>query len=344
MTQLCARRAPVSGETTVSIRVVRALAEVVESAGIPRAALLRAANLEPAQLDTTQIRLPRQQYDRLCEVAIDLTGDPAFGLHWAEALSGTSFFPISQLLTHSITLRKAFETLAQFERVLSDDCGFGLSEHDGRVLVRCRSVEGESPRVQRLRAEMIAIGLFRLIRLFNPGARMARVGFAFARPPYYSEYARVFEQTVDFERPFSGIEFNVSFMQGSSPQRDDDRYNAARSDAERSILRLSQREPYATRVCNLLVQQRAPRRPMKSVARALGLSERSLRRRLVAEGKTYNDIVNDALLILAKRLLREEQRTIQETAFELGFSDPAAFYRAFKRWTGTTPGSYRQQS
>jgi AraC-like DNA-binding protein len=79
---------------------------------------------------------------------------------------------------------------------------------------------------------------------------------------------------------------------------------------------------------------------MEQVAHALGLSVRSLRRRLADEGQSYAAIANEALTIVAKHLLRDRQRTIQETAYEMGFADTSSFHRAFKRWTGTTPGAY----
>jgi AraC-like DNA-binding protein len=61
-----------------------------------------------------------------------------------------------------------------------------------------------------------------------------------------------------------------------------------------------------------------------------------------AEGKSYNTVEKDALAIVARRLLRDEQRSIQEAAYEMGFSDTTAFHRAFKRWTGTTPSAYQE--
>ncbi|MFM2416817.1 MAG: hypothetical protein RL385_1540, partial [Pseudomonadota bacterium] len=75
---------------------------------------------------------------------------------------------------------------------------------------------------------------------------------------------------------------------------------------------------------------------------ALGLSARSLRRRLSEEGLTYSAVTEEALSIVAKRLLRVGRLSIQEAAFEMGFSDTTTFHRAFRRWTGTTPSAYRK--
>jgi AraC-like DNA-binding protein len=99
---------------------------------------------------------------------------------------------------------------------------------------------------------------------------------------------------------------------------------------------------YAERVRELLLENGAQTRiDMNAVARSLGLSARSLRRRLCDEGISYNSIAEGALATLAKQLLADQARSIQETAYTMGFSDPSAFYRAFKRWTGTTPKTFR---
>ena len=73
------------------------------------------------------------------------------------------------------------------------------------------------------------------------------------------------------------------------------------------------------------------------VARALGLSRQTLYRRLKAEGATFEGLLDRVRRRLALRLLREQGLSVKETAYRLGFSDPAAFSRAFKRWTGSSP-------
>jgi AraC-like DNA-binding protein len=74
-----------------------------------------------------------------------------------------------------------------------------------------------------------------------------------------------------------------------------------------------------------------------SVARALGCSRQTLYRRLKAEGVTFAELLDGLRRRLALRFVREEGLSVKEAAWRLGFSEPAAFSRAFKRWTGTTP-------
>ena len=80
------------------------------------------------------------------------------------------------------------------------------------------------------------------------------------------------------------------------------------------------------------------------VARALGYSRQTLYRRLKAEGATFEEVLDGLRKRLALRLLREERLPVKEVAWRLGFSDPAAFSRAFKRWTGASPTAGRRDN
>lgn len=77
------------------------------------------------------------------------------------------------------------------------------------------------------------------------------------------------------------------------------------------------------------------------VARALGCGRQTLYRRLKAEGVTFAQILDELRHRLALRFVREQGLSVKESAYRLGFSDPAAFSRAFKRWTGTSPREAR---
>jgi AraC-like DNA-binding protein len=84
------------------------------------------------------------------------------------------------------------------------------------------------------------------------------------------------------------------------------------------------------------------RASVEEVARALALSPRTLQRRLERAGTTFGALIDDARRSAALEHLRNPRVAIKETAFLLGFSEPSTFYRAFRRWTGATPASYRR--
>src|ERR1051326_9089628 len=114
---------------SMSVRVLRGLVEAVERVGVSREELLRAAQLEPAELDDEEACVPRFIVYRLCERALELTRDPAFGLHFSESLCAAAFNPISHLVAHAPTLRQGLESLHRFHRLLSDQESFRVSEH-----------------------------------------------------------------------------------------------------------------------------------------------------------------------------------------------------------------------
>ena len=77
------------------------------------------------------------------------------------------------------------------------------------------------------------------------------------------------------------------------------------------------------------------------VAQELGLTLHSLRRELRRDGQSVRGLVENAMCELACGLLATAETPIKEIAYRLGFSEPSAFHRAFKRWTGTTPAEFR---
>lgn len=81
---------------------------------------------------------------------------------------------------------------------------------------------------------------------------------------------------------------------------------------------------------------------LREIAQRLHLSECSLQRRLHGEGTCYADLVNEVRCELALRYIADELLALDEVAYLLGCAEPSPFHRAFKRWTGTTPGAARR--
>ncbi|HEX3597697.1 MAG TPA: AraC family transcriptional regulator ligand-binding domain-containing protein [Polyangiaceae bacterium] len=325
----------------VSILVVRGLLEALEHVNIPRERFFEAAGLDPTKLEEADGRISLAEYDAYHELALDMTGDEAFGLHLGEMAQAATYNLLAHLVVHAATLRHGIEALSRYHRLLLDRPAWQLVEQEHTATLLYDVAPG-TLRSRRFRAELSMTGFYRMARYFARNAQPHTVAFEHAAPAYEGEYARVFDGTARFEQGFTGIVMPREMLGASTMNQDAEFHAALQAQADKRVSRLARNTTYAQRVRELLLERGASTRiDMNAVARALGLSARSLRRRLYDEGVSYNTIAEGALATLAKQLLSDDARSIQETAYTMGFSDPSAFYRAFKRWTGTTPKTYR---
>lgn len=327
---------------SVSILLVRGTVEAVIAAGVSREELLGAANFELARLDDVDGRVGVEELDRVQTAALDLTGDVALGLHLGERASAAAYDMVAYLTSHATTLREGIESFLRFERILTDTAGSELAEGRDVATLKIGFLHSD-PRCNRLRAELSMTGFTRLIAHFvGPEGTPRRVCFEHPAPAYRAEYARIFGGKECFEQTFTGIEFDRALLDREQLHKNAELHAILTSEAERKLNRLTRGVSHAERLREYLVATAPEERPdMTSVARGLGMSVRSLRRRLSEEGVSYAGLVEEAHASVAKRLLDDPIRSIYETAYDMGFSDPSAFHRAFKRWTGMTPKQYR---
>ncbi|MET0390099.1 MAG: AraC family transcriptional regulator ligand-binding domain-containing protein [Polyangiales bacterium] len=329
----------------ISTQVVRTLVDAVGEAGVARSEFLRAAGLDAAELQAREHKLPLTKLHDLCALALELTGDPAFGLRSIERLSSDALNPLAALVVHASTLDEALHAIQEFRSLLGDQASFRIHDDDsGRVIVKHTLAADERLPVRRYLAEVTVAGLFCAIRRFRVADRISYAAFEYAAPSYVDEYARVFDGCARFAQPFTGLCFHRSLLTAAAPHPDPELHHALWAITRRRVGRQSDAASCATRLHDHLVWQPPPRdMSMQAAARAIGMSVRSLRRHLAAEGKTYSKIVTEAQTVIAKHCLRDVHRTIHDTASELGFADNASFHRAFKRWTGLTPTEFRKR-
>jgi AraC-like DNA-binding protein len=331
-----------NSEETLSVRAVRALVDAVERLGVSRTRLLAAGDWDPKQLEVVEGRIASSKFHRLCDLAIELTGDQALGLHVVKLLRPDSVDLVGQLVVHASNPRQAVESLIRLHKLMADRCHQQLIETDRHVTIRYMCPEGLSERARRFFAELHVTGAYRMFRYFAPKGRPTEVSFEHEAPAYRAEYARIFKGAERFGQSFTGITFERGLMDAARRYRDEEYHRTLCVLADSRVSRLGRGASCADAVREVIARH-DPRSKMgmAEVARALGVSTRSLRRRLSAEGTSFEAVVSDALATMARHLLVVQQRTIQETAYDLGYSDTTAFHRAFKRWTGTTPSAWQ---
>jgi len=330
----------------ISINVVRALVDTVETRGVPREQLLSAVRRDPNWVDNPATEVPLADYFKVCEAALDISNDYTLALSYGTQSQDQALQLITPLLKHAPTLRDALNALMRYGKLVGERVTFELREQHGQATLLYGGFHKDaSIRAGRFATEMTLAGLYRLMRTYSPHGRIHSVDFSYAAPSYQTAYTDVFDACERFDQPFNGIVFESAMLDTPSPYKDEDLHSMLHSLAERRLMRMTRRTPYAVRAREVLVRKRSPQRvPMVQVARELDMSVRSLRRRLAEEGKSYRCIASDACIAVATGLITEQRQSIKETAYAMGFSNANSFHRAFKRWTGTTPNQFINHS
>jgi AraC-like DNA-binding protein len=330
---------------SVSTIMVRVVVDAVERSGISRDELLGPLNIDAARLAEADGRFDLEEFSRVQERAMDLTRDDALGLHIAERTPDSSFDLIGHVVSHAPTLREAFALCAQFQQLILDESHSTLSETGTTATLQYNFVRS-SERSDRMMAEFVVAAFLRFVRVFGGASVVtARVAsFEHARPLHHREYARLFGDAARFGQPATALTFDRALLDRAQLHQNPGLYSMLRTQAERALERVTVALRPAEQVERYLRARPPARIPdLSTAAKELGLSARSLRRRLAADATSYRSLVRAALEASAGHMLRDPKHSIQETAHALGFSNVGAFHRAFKRWTGMTPAEYRER-
>jgi AraC-like DNA-binding protein len=326
----------------VSIVMVSVLAGVVERAGGSRHRFLSEARIEPHWVEDGTMRLSIDEYFRVTDAAIAVSGDPAFGLHMGEQARSAMFGVMGPLAEQAGTLRECVELMGRYARLLSEG-GFEpeLRERGESATIRFVAMRGEQS-AMRVIAEFVMTALLSALQLFAGGsARPTQVRFAYSEPPYAAEYQRIFGGAARFGQEFTEMAFPRGWLDKTHRYRNPELYTVLKAQADRSLVRLERDGSLRVQIERIMAEHGPRPLTMENAARELGMSARSLQRRLLAEKLRFAELVTHHRVEVAKRMLERPSASLQATAYEMGFASATAFHRAFKRWTGMTAKQYQ---
>ena len=319
----------------------RTILLALEARGIDPAVLVERAGLDPAAFADPDARFDVTDTAKLWRSAVEATGDPAFGLFASRFVTQTTFHALGYAVMASSTLREAVERNVRYGRLVSDAAACRLEE-EGRLA----RVVFEIPAEQPVPADEAMDGMISLIaRSFRAlaGGDLAPVRVALRRrtpPGAVDVWPKVFRAPVSFGARRDVLEYPVDVLDRRLPAGNAELARMNESVVADYLERLDQ-EHVTTRVRALLTCELSSGEPSPDdVARQLGLSRRSLQRRLADEGTSFKALLNETRRDLAQAYLREGHTSITEVTFLLGFADTSSFSRAFKRWTGVSPREF----
>jgi len=329
-------------ELTIAASGVSALIDVAVSKGANRRTLVDRAHLDPAELDDPDNRVAFSKYVALMRAAQEMCNDPALALHFGEEvdLSEMSF-------THQIGARSMAEGMALMNRYARLTVEVG-DENTDRFVVA--SVGGNLWMIDTRRnanafPELTESGFARIVattrRLLGDKQFIRAVHFTFPAPAYRAEYDRIFCVPVIFESDKNAFLLDDNAMNFKPPAASKYVAELLTAHAEDLLAKLESSKSLTDRVERLLTARlESGDVSMETIARELGLSRQTLFRRLKTENTTFEKVLDDLRHRLALQYLDGEKKSVNQAAYLLGFSDPAAFSRAFKRWTGSSTRSY----
>ncbi|WP_306565103.1 AraC family transcriptional regulator [Aquabacterium sp.] len=321
---------------------VRTVIEAARQLGVDPGALLKAAGIPEADLQAE--RWPIDHITRLWHAAQACTGDPGFGLKVGTGVSPASINVVGFALQSAATLREAIVMVQKYQRLISDGGRFQMLAGQTATWVVYHPQQGRlafSPaQIEAVLATVVRLAGWLTGTAFRP----VRVQFSQAQLAPAHDYHRVFGCPVEFEQALSGLLVDNAVLDQPLPQADaqlaqmHERYTAAR------LAALAIDSVSAPDVRQWLRLQMGPQVPRRAqAAQALGVSERTLARRLAAQGQTFESLLDEVRRELALQAVADPQRSLAEIAQSLGFAEASTFYRAFCRWTGLPPVRWRRQ-
>ncbi len=327
---------------TISISFVEEALVCIRERGLDAETLLRQAGISPELLGSPQARVSSTHYGQLWHGISQTLDDEFFGMD-SHRMKAGSFTLLCHSLIHADTLERALRRAMRFLRVVLDDLA-GELHCDGSVArIVLKDVRGEE---QPKRAFAYGTYLLMLhgLACWLVGRRIPvlRADFRCPEPAFSDEWRILFAQELGFDQPHSGISFPIDYLAMPNIQNERTMKEFLRSAPANFLVKYKNSTSLSAKIRRRLREMPPSAWPdFATLAQQFHASAATLRRRLDDEGQSYRSILDDLRRDLAITLLSDTQQGITEIAAALGFAEPSAFHRAFKKWTGARPGEYR---
>lgn len=329
---------------SVAASVVVRVIELAVARGAERGSLLAGSEIEAAALEDPDARVPLARHIAVLRAAKAQCRDPAFALHYGETVNLAEVSVVGLIGYASETMLDAFVQLQRYSRLVMDfDLGpgprFTLERDDsGLWIVDHRPDPNAAPEL----TETVFAQMVSGTREFGDSPFVKAVEVTHPDPGYRSEYERILGAPVTFGSGRNAMRIDEAWIAHRIAVQPPYAFGILTRHADALLERLESAATMRGRVEGALLPiLHTGEAGIEAVGARLGCSRDTLYRRLKAEGTTFEQVLDGLRRRLALEYLGARKVSVNETAYLVGFSDPAAFSRAFKRWTGKSPSEVR---
>lgn len=333
-------------EATFSIAIVRDIVQYVAAQGVEVNRLYSTAQLDPTCLEDPDLQVSGEVLKHLWREAIAQTGDCNLGLHIGEAFDLAAIGIVGYVLLNCKTYGQVLEKLSPYTRLFSQGISIhhrvaeGWVQCDFEVLGNLKNYLLDEPRhpIESTFAAFVTATQ----QLTGKNLKASAICLQHPRPKDDSEHQRIFQTLVQFSQPMNRIIFPANCLDWAVRSANTNLLSVFELHASAMLKAQNQAPSYSQKVMEAIARHLQGEVPLiGAIAHNLTISVRQLQRELQTENTSYQQLLDKTRKELALSQLKNPATSIDDVAFFLGFSEPSAFHRAFKRWTRQTPRSYR---
>ncbi|MFO1268972.1 MAG: AraC family transcriptional regulator ligand-binding domain-containing protein [Rubrivivax sp.] len=328
------------------MRIAAAVEAAVEC-GLDAGALLAGTGLTEGALADPDQRVSSLQLLSVLRNAVRLGAPGDIGLRTGARLHASCYGMLGYAMLCSPTMRKAFDTGLRFYRLGSSMQDAEWFEAAGNAVWRIPAEDrlglpDASPALARVVVELTLAALFTIFRdVMGPWCLPLRVRFTGPPPAHADALARTFGCPLEFGQAGNELHYPADWLERAPQLANPIAAAQASNTCARMLEELKWQSGITRRVYHELTCTPGRFPEIEAVASTLCMTSRTLRRKLEAEGTSYSQLLDDVRRSLAQDYLRTSMLGTDDIAAALGFADAASFRRAYKRWTGRSPGLAR---
>lgn len=327
---------------TVSKHFVEASLSGAERLGLNVRLLLQEAGISPDLLRIEKARVNSDQFSRLMQVIWSRTDDEFMGMGPRRARYGT-FATMCALVINCQTLEEVFQQAFRFSRLFEPMVSMELEVNDTNARLVTR-IEGELRDPAYFLQESILVIWHRLGSwLIGQPVELEKAEFSYPRPEHGDEYRHIFRCPLSFESDCTALTFSKRFLSAPVIRDKPEMRQFLKTSPADLLSRPDESNTWTGRIRGLIGRDFS--KPMPDfdwIAQELHTSPQTLRRRLKQENTSFQEIKDLLRRDMAIYYLSHQELPINDIAERVGFTEPSTFHRAFKKWTGVTPGAWRE--
>jgi AraC-like DNA-binding protein len=323
---------------SMSANDLRALVTALERLGYDTGQVLASAGIAAADANRPDARIPCESFGRLVSSAQQQRFTPNLAMALARVTPLGAYPLLDYLVVTSDSVGTGIRQLARYFRLVGNPVVIDL--HEDADPIRVEMAGGPATFSVEFTATLMVLHL----RTETDGRFAADSVSVTHQPDDAASWERVLGCPVHQMAPWNGVSVSRASWPLPLRRRDPVLRQVLEARADEMLARLPARSGLAFDVQRALASRVAGGDTrIAALARQLAISGRTLQRRLAVEGVSYQELLDEARKEAAGRYLRESTFAIGEVAYLVGYSEPAPFHRAFKRWYGMTPESFRQR-